>query len=111
MMSEASIRFNYNKAIQQAKRLEELANQLNNLAKDNVASTLSDLSRNWNGDSASQFLSKGHKAQNDIVKTAKQLSETAAAIRRAAKRMRDAEERARQIALIRTANGSGMGSR
>lgn len=112
MMSEASIRFNYNKALQQAKRLEELSNQLKNLANNNVNSTLSDISTNWKGDSANLFLQKGHKAKDDILKTSKQLADTAVAIRRAAKRMRDAEERARQIALVRAfGSGGGMGSR
>ena len=44
------------------------------------------------------FLQKGNKAKSDLLQSAKQLQNTANAIRRAARNLRNAEIRAKQIA-------------
>lgn len=109
--SKSTIQFNYNRAIAQARELDSLANQLENLAKRDVNDTLSAVSHSWSGDSARAFISKGHKAREDMMASARQLRNVASGIRKAAKNVRDAEERARQIALIasRTSAGGGGG--
>lgn len=98
MASYSTIQFNYRKAISQANRLEDLADELRGIAKRNVENSLNNLARNWEGDSARQFINKGNKAQNDIIKTAKQLDDTAKAIKRAAENVRRAELEALRIA-------------
>lgn len=98
MASYATINFNYRVAMNQAAQLEDLANQLKRIATQDVDSALSQVSGSWKGDSAHIFLDKGNKAKSDLVRSANQLQNTANAIRRAARTIRDAEIRAKQIA-------------
>lgn len=108
---KSTIQFNYNKAVSQAKELENLAQQLENLARRDMDDTLTAVSRGWNGESSDLFAAKGRKAQSDMRESAKQLRNLASGIRKAAENVRKAEERARQIALIASGRGaSGGGS-
>ncbi len=108
ILSSAVIRMNYNKAVQQANRLDDLARQLMNLANHNLDGTLSNINRAWDGESANLFLQKGLKAKDDMIKTARSIQNTANAIRKAAEIVRQSDMRAREIALNRL---SGGGSR
>lgn len=107
MSSYSTINFNYNKALSQANKLEALASELRNLAGNDVQETLNNLSNQWSGDSASMYIRKGVALQEDIIQTAKRLSDTAAAIRTAAKRVRFAEITAKKVAEIRKGTSSG----
>ena len=98
MASYATINFNYQKAMRQAAQLEDLANQLKRIANSDVDSALDQVAGSWKGDSANIFLQKGNKAKNDLIQSAKQLQNTANAIRSAARALRAAEIRAKQIA-------------
>lgn len=107
MASYATIQLNYQKAIRQANQLEELADDLRNIANRNVDNALDQVAANWKGDSANMFLQKGNKAKNDLLSSARQLSNTAKAIRKAAENVRRAEIEAKRIAdmIARRANG------
>lgn len=98
MASYATINFNYRKAINQANRLEDLADELKRIANRDVDGALDQVARSWKGDSSQLFLQKGDKAKNDLLRSASQLQNTANAIRRAAENVRRAEIRAKQIA-------------
>ena len=104
-LSQAVIRMNYQKAISQANRLEDLARQLRNLAQHNLDGTLTNINRAWSGEAANVFLSKGVKAKDDMIRTANSIDNTARAIRRAAEVVRAADLRAMEIA--RRASGGG----
>lgn len=98
MASYATINFNYRKAINQANRLEDLADELKRIANRDVDGALDQVARSWKGDSSRLFLQKGDKAKSDLLRSASQLQNTANAIRRAAENVRRAEIRAKQIA-------------
>lgn len=98
MASEATIQLNYQQAINQAKSLENLARELRNLANNNMESTISELSGNWTGDNAKEFIAKAEKAQNDLIKNARALTEAASVIRQSAENIRKAELAAKRIA-------------
>lgn len=98
MASEASIQFNYEQAIGQAKKLEQLADELKTLANTNLDNTLSELSSNWSGESASAFLSKAEKAKSDILSNVKQLYDAASVVRESAENLRKAELIAKRMA-------------
>ncbi len=98
--SAQQIQLNYNQAMAQANKLDDLAADLKRIAEKNVNDTLGKVNGNWSGDSARQFIQKGAKTQSDIIATARQLRNVASAIRTAAKNVRRAEEQARQIALF-----------
>ena len=97
--SEATIQYNFAQAMRQADELDDLANQLTRLAENNVRNVMSNVQHNWEGESASIFLSKAEKSRNDIMQTARQMRNVASGIRKAARNVRAAEEQARQIAL------------
>lgn len=107
--SKETIQFNYNKAISKAKELDNLASQLESLAKRDVDDTLMAVSRSWNGESSDLFVGKGRKAQGDIRSSAKQLRNLAEGIRIVARNVRNAEERARLIALNKSGRGTAGG--
>ena len=98
MTNEAIIQFNYTRAINQARKLEQLADELKSLANSNLESTLSNLSSNWKGESAEAFIAKAQKAKDDMLKNANQLYNTASVVRNSAKNIRDAELHALSIA-------------
>lgn len=97
MASEATIQFNYNRAISQARKLEQLADELKSLANSNLESTISNLSSNWNGESATAFIAKAQKAKDDMLNNATQLYNTASVVRKSAKNIRDAELQALKV--------------
>lgn len=101
MASEATIQYNYNRAINQARTLEQLADELKGLANRDLETTISNLSSNWNGESATVFIQKAQKAQEDMRGNANEIRNTASVIRRSAKNIRDAELRALQLAKNR----------
>lgn len=100
MASEATIQFNYSRAISQARKLEQLADELKNLANSNLESTISNLSSNWSGESAAAFMAKAQKAKEDMLNNATQLYNTASVVRKSAKNIRDAELQALKVVEI-----------
>lgn len=107
MASYSTIQFNYRRAISQANQLDDLADELKRLATRNVDSALDNVAASWKGDTSNMFLQKGNKAKEDLIKSARQLSNTAAAIRRAAENVRRAELEAKRIAEIMARRNGG----
>lgn len=111
MASYSTIYMNYNKAMKQANRLEELANELRGLANNDVDDTLSHLSSQWKGDNANTYVRKGYELQKNLLATAKKMTDTATAIRTAAKRTRASEIAAIELAeKIKNRSVGGGGS-
>lgn len=98
MSSLSEIYFNYNKAVQQAGQLDDVARQLKQAADRDMEGILNDVYRVWKSDSAPQYIQKGQKVQGDIGTASKNLSQIAKAIRTIAQRVRDAELEAWRIA-------------
>jgi len=99
MASRYEIEMDFNRAKEQAKKLEEAAASLNTLSKNKFNDTLQSISCSWKGDSASLYLKKGAVLQSRMNNTASELSSIASDIRKIAQRIYDAEmknlERAR----------------
>lgn len=98
MSSLSEIYFNYNKAIEQANRLDDVAKRLTAAADVTMAGILSDVYKAWKSDSAPAYIKKGEKVEQDMGITSKNLREIAQAIRVIAQRIRDAELEAWRIA-------------
>lgn len=96
-MDKITIQLNYARAINQAKKLDDLAAQLRRIASSDLQSAMNNLSNNWNGESASAFLKKAQKANEDLLKNAKLLTSTASAIRKSAENIRNSELKALDI--------------
>ena len=98
MAGEGSIQLNYQQAIAQARKLESLAEELRTIANTNLNNTISDLSANWNGDSAAAFIAKAVKARDDILANVSELNKAASVIRESAENIKKAEDIAKKMA-------------
>lgn len=105
MANKVTIQLNYIRAVNQARKLEELADELRSIANRDLESTMSDLSRNWKGESATLFLKKAQKAYGDIISNANQLDKTASVIRKSAENIRNSELRALEIIASNSEGG------
>lgn len=105
MASRSEIEFDFDQAKKQAKRIDEIADDLSNLSKSKLENTLSTLSANWKGQNASNYLAKGGRLQGEINGTANELHSIASTIREIARRIYEAEMAALRIAEEREYNG------
>lgn len=101
MATEASIYFDFQKALGEAGRVEEMADRLYKLSEKDFESILQNLSDNWKGENASAYLAKGERLQSKIHRTSSDLRTVASDIRRIAKQIYDAEMAALEIARRR----------
>lgn len=98
MSSLSEIYFNYNRAIEQARDLEDISKRLKTAANNTMEDILNDVHVAWKSDSTSQYIKKGQKVEGDIRTTANNLTNIARTIRTIAQRVKDAELTAWRIA-------------
>lgn len=101
-MTRSNIEMNFASACSQAKRIEEIADEMNALASQNLVVTMQEISACWKGESAAAYLSKVESVKDDILSTKSLLKTIAQMIRTEAKRVYDAEMAALRIAETRT---------
>lgn len=99
-MSLANIEINFQNAQAQAKKLEDIADNMKHLADQQMADTIREMSSCWRGEAAAAYFGKAEKVKQDIMDTAKALYAVANSIRAQAKRIYDAEMQA--IALTQS---------
>ena len=92
------IRMDFRKANQQAKDLDALAKRLKILSDRNLNETLDHISQNWKGENSEKYVKKGEILQDNMRKTANEISRVANSIQEIAKTVYDAEMRAWEIA-------------
>lgn len=93
-----TIQFDYNHAISQAKELERLADRIESNVVKKMDGVADDLNAAWKGESAGNYIRKEQQLRDQIKQTARELRDTAADIRRVAKRLYNAEMEAIRIA-------------
>lgn len=91
----------FQQVIAQARQIETLAETLRQESEGNVANALAELSGAWKGDAADAYLKKGTRFQDELTKTANDLSGTAVVIKEIAKALYDAEQRAAELGIQR----------
>ena len=101
-MANIKLKINFEKALKQAEELENIAKEIENVAKVDLEDSFNSISRNWTGENSNNYIKKGAKVKEDIKKTAKNLKETAEAIREIVRRDNVAEEAAERIAQERS---------
>lgn len=92
--SYSSIVMDFEAAKRRAKELDEVANDLSRLSRNQFGSTLEDLSRSWTGDNSVKYIGKGRNLQGNMDKSVQSLREVATAIRQIAEAVYEAEMRA-----------------
>ena len=93
MADRYTIEFDFQKALTQARHLEEIGSQMNTLADIRLCNILQDVSANWKGENASSYLNKGSILQKRITDTGTSLKSIAEEIRSMARRIYEAEMR------------------
>ena len=101
-MTKREILFNYNQAIRQAEKLEQLAQRLGRLSSERMEDAIGQLKIAWQSDSSPQYYEKMGKVQWDIRDTSKEIDRIARDNKDAAEAMKKAELRALEIATSRT---------
>ncbi|MDD2980431.1 MAG: WXG100 family type VII secretion target [Hespellia sp.] len=97
------IEFDFAKAHRQASQLENLGRQMQSMTDSAYGNTMQILSSSWKGAAAETYMKKAARQQEKMRQTAKQLCMTAEALRMAANTVRAAEEKAKELAELRTA--------
>ena len=105
MKSSTQIRFDFQNAKNQANKLDELADNLEQQVVRKMSDTAQQLSAAWSGESANRYLVKQAELQQEVAETVRALREIAEEIRRIAKRVYDAEMEALRIALQKSGGG------
>lgn len=97
-ITRAVIEMNYSNAMRQADRVAAVADNMRRLASQELGGTIQNLAANWKGQEASLYLQKGDQLMENIHRTACELQTAAQRIRTEARRVRDADLRALEIA-------------
>lgn len=93
-----AVTFDYNKTIQQAKLLDELADDMVNQCCRRMYDVTGNVEAAWTGDAAKAYLKHIRGVETDLANKARYLREVAEFLRSAAKKIRAAEEAAKQAA-------------
>lgn len=104
MVNKSTIQINFGNTIRQAERLEILAGELKNLANDDVGNSMRDISANWSGEVAGNYLKKGELLKDEMVLSAEHLLKTAGKIRKIAQNIYKAEMEAFELGKMRIFN-------
>ena len=100
-----SIKFNYNQTMEQAKLLDELANDVQNQCCKKMSEISENLEAAWSGDAASSYKKYVSGVREDLIKKAKYMKDTAEFLRNTAKKMQAADAAAKQAAQNTVARG------
>lgn len=91
MATKAQIEINFRQAMEQANKLDTLADRLSNVSNNQFGGILQNLSAGWKGENSSLYMQKGAKLQNKMNDSVRELHNTASDIRKAARRLYAAE--------------------
>lgn len=100
-MTKEKIEMDFRQALRQADQVDAAANRLDSLSGREFRGSLDNLSAHWRGESASMYLAKGGRLQEQMDAAARELHAVAVDIRTLAKRVYDAEMNAWRIAVSR----------
>ena len=102
MRTEIEIYMDFNKVEKLIEKLRQIATSMDKLSEDGMGASLTELRRNWKGDNANTFTSKGEAVKTGLDRTVADIRNTADSLEKMAMRLRDAE-----IENIRIAGNSG----
>jgi uncharacterized protein YukE len=100
-----SIRFNFKQTMDQAKLLDELANDMQNQCCKKMSEICENMEAAWSGDAASSYKKYVSGVRDDLLKKAKYMRDTAEFLRNTARKMQAADAAAKQAAQNTVARG------
>lgn len=90
----------FQKVINQANQMEELAGELRRECEGNLAEALNVVSSAWTGTAAQKYLRKGNRFQEEMIRSANDLARTAEVMREIAQVLYAAEQAAIHLAAL-----------
>ncbi len=99
--------FNYNRAMQQAQRLDKAGGELRQICRRHITECQNDLAAAWSGEAANLFSQNCSELQAGLLGQAAELEKLAEKIRFRARALKQAEEAA--DALVQNDSGFGGG--
>lgn len=90
----------FQKVINQANQMEELAGALRQECEGNLTEALNLVAGAWTGEAAERYLKKGSRFQTEMIRSANDLARTAEVIREVARVMYEAEKAAMALTGI-----------
>ena len=91
MVSFKGFDFDYGRAMEQARSLDEIASQIRNSTARNIENTMNELGAGWKGEAAESYVHKGMELSEKVEKVARDLENAADTIRSIARRIENAE--------------------
>ena len=91
------ITFDYDKAIRQAREVERIAQDMQQIASQQLETAAENLRATWKGKAAHQFLANLDRDRISVIDRARELEELAKQIRSTAQIIREAEKRAGMV--------------
>ena len=101
MKTESEIRMDFQQAIEQARRLDALADSMDRRTAGRMGSAIEGVHSAWRGDSAARYLGKVQTLQKEVRQSANSLRAAASEVRRIARQIYEAEMRALEVAQSR----------
>lgn len=106
MLEEIMISIDYANAICQANKLNEIADECNEII-NSLKSIADRLNNHWDGEAANAFIEKLGESQKQNAKIKSEISDTAQLIKNVATAIKRADEEAARIARSKTGGGTG----
>ena len=94
-----AIKFDYNQTMDQAKKLDALANEMQNQCCKKMNDVCTNIEAAWSGQAANAYRKHVNGVRDDLLKKVKYLRDTAGFLRSAAKKMQAADSAAKQAAM------------
>lgn len=91
MATRLEIEFNYQKAMAQVRELRSLSTSLKKVGDNQIADCMRDVSKNWKCDNSTDYVAKGNKLKQKVVKSAGKISDVADALSTMAENIKNAE--------------------
>lgn len=102
MKTKTEIYVDFKAMMDQANKLEEIANELESLSNHSLNTTLEQIGGSWKGENAHLYLVKGETLKNNMEKSAKIVMQISENVAKRAKFIYDKEMEALRIARRRT---------
>lgn len=93
-----AIKFNYQQTVQQAQKLEQMASDISGKTKGKMTSVKENLNAAWTGNAGKNFVKFLGQCEADLDAKAKYLRGVADYLKKAAKKIKEAEEAAQASA-------------
>lgn len=94
------INFDFGKATRQAQQIDDIADDLNSIATKTFNDAINSIHASWKSEAANMFLEHCEATRSDILNRVKELRDIAQKIRAEIKRLKEAEEKAKQVTSV-----------